>query len=163
MTKGDFEIASYGLFNKNEKILICLRIPNSGGNRYYFFIENKSDFDDLINSCNPSDSLTVFKSFNELCTGVITIDFIDKSLKLISEKESIQEIIILESSYQEFKRNRYSDWQGVESISEFKEVLTESFGKDVSIILEPEFWNTEDTYHLYIPDENGISKPGNAY
>jgi frataxin-like iron-binding protein CyaY len=163
MTKNDFEIASYGLLNENKKILICLRIPNSGNNRHYFFIENKSDFDDLISSCNPSDSLTVFKSFNELCIGLITIDFINKSLQLISEKESLQEIIILEGSYQEFKRKGYSEWQDVESISEFKEVLTESFGKNVSIILEPEFWNTEDTFHLYIPDKNGISKPGNAY
>jgi hypothetical protein len=163
MTKSEFEIASYGLLNENEKVLVFLRIPNSGNNRHYFFIENKRDFDDLISNCNPSDSLTVFKSFNELCTGLITIDFIDKSLQLISEKESLTEVIILEDSYQEFKRKGYSEWQGVESASEFKEVLTESFGKNVSIILEPEFWNTEETFHLYIPDESGISKPGNAY
>jgi hypothetical protein len=163
MTKSEFLIASYRLLNKNEKVLIFLRIPNSGNNRHYFFIENKRDLDNLVDNCNPSDSLTVFKSFNELCSGLITTDFINKSLQLISETESLTEVIVLEGSYREFKRNGYSEWQVVESVSEFKELLIENFGKNFSVILEPEFWNTEETFHLYIPDKKGISKPGNAY
>lgn len=163
MTKIEFEKASYKLLDEEKKILIFLRIPNSGNNRHYFFIENKEDFEELIGNCNPCDSLTVFKSFNELCDGLVTIDFIDKSLQLISEKVSLTEIIILEDSYEEFKMKGYSEWKGVESVSEFKEVLVENLGKNVSIVLEPEFWNTEKTFHLYIPDKNGISKSGNAY
>jgi hypothetical protein len=84
MTKNEFEKVTYQLLSQNQKNLIFLRIPNSAGNRHYFFIENKNDFDDLLNNCDPSDSLSVFKSFNELSSGLVTKEFIDNSLKLIS-------------------------------------------------------------------------------
>ena len=163
MTREKFEKEVYRLLNRNHKVLVFLRIPNSGNNRHYFFIENKRDFDDLLTHCNPSDSVTVFKSFNELCHGQVSNQFIKDALELIPLKNALTEIVILEDSYKEFKIKGYAEWQGVESTDEFKEVLTENFGKNVSIIIEPEFWDTESTFHLYIPDENGISKPGNAY
>lgn len=163
MTKKKFENATYQLLNENQKILVFLRIPNSGNNSHYFFIDNKNNFEDLLNYCNPSDSITVFKSFNQLSGGTVTNSFIDDSLNLISTKNSLTEIIILEDSYKEFKRKGYSEWGSFESIEELKETLKDYLGKSVSIILEPEFWNTEDTFHLYIPDKNGVSKPGNSY
>lgn len=163
MKKEVFENTFFSLLNDNEKILICLRIPNSGNNIHYFFIENRSDFDNLISICNPSDSLTVFKSFNEIYCGLISTNCIRSLLQFVSEKDFLQEVLILESSYQEFKRKGFSEWQGLESISEFREVLTENCGMNRSIILGAELWNTDNTINLYIPNINGFSKPGNSY
>lgn len=87
MKKEVFENTFYSLLNDNEKILICLRIPNSGNNIHYFFIENRSDFDNLISICNPSDSLTVYKSFNEIYCGLISTNCIRSLLQFVSEKD----------------------------------------------------------------------------
>ena len=163
MTKKEFEIASYRLLNENEKILIFLRIPNSGNNRHFFFIENKRDFDDLVSNCNPSDSITVFKSFTELYNGIVTHDFIDKSLQFNFQEKSITEVVVLEDSYPEFKEKGCANWDSAESIDEFKEVLNENLDKHISIIIEPKFWDEENTYHLYVPNKYGISIPGKSY
>lgn len=163
MRKKEFEKLSLELLDESQKILVLLRRPNSGNSKHYVFIENKEDFKELLDSCNHGDSLSVFKSFNEICNGVVTDNFINESLHLVLEETSFTEVIILEDSYLEFKTKGYAEWQVVESVDEFKEVLTENLGTNISVIIEPEFWKTEKTFHLYVPDEKGISKSGGSY
>lgn len=160
MTKTEFQQAAYKLLTENGKLLIFLRIPNSGNSRHYFFVDNKEDFNDFLSTSKPSDSITIFKSYNELCTGLITKDFIDNSLKILATQNIISEILILEDSY---KDKSYAEWHCVESIEELKDVLKENFGNNVTIILEPDFCDELNTFHLYVPDKKGISKPGNTY
>ncbi len=140
-----------------------MRIPNSGNSRHYFFVENTNDFNDLVNTSKPSDSITIFKSYKELCTGLITNEFIGNSIKILTTQDIISEILILEDSYKEYKDKGYTEWYCVESVEEFKETLIESLDTKVTIILEPDFCDELNIFHLYVPDKKGISKSGNAY
>ncbi len=163
MTKTKFKKNVYKLLDQNKQILVFVRIPNSGNNRHYFFINNKTDFDNLIINSNTSDSITIFKTIKLLESGLVTKEFIKKVLISISKDRFKSELIILKDSYEGFKEKKYSQWDSVENISELEEVLLDSIGEHINLIKDPEFWDKLNTYHLYFPNKLGISKPGKAY
>ncbi len=106
MTKTKFKKNVYKLLDQNKQILVFVRIPNSGNNRHYFFINNKTDFDNLIINSNTSDSITIFKTIKLLESGLVTKEFIKKILISISKDSFKSELIILKSSYEDFKEKK---------------------------------------------------------
>ena len=70
MTTRDFIKSITELLKYNTKVLILVRIPNFGNNQNYFFMENLNKLDELINESNENDSITAFKTINELNNGL---------------------------------------------------------------------------------------------
>ena len=70
MTTRDFIKSITELLKYNTKVLILVRIPNFGNNQNYFFMENLNELDELINESNENDSITAFKTINELNNGL---------------------------------------------------------------------------------------------
>ncbi|MFK7750507.1 MAG: hypothetical protein AB8B65_19100 [Kordia sp.] len=71
--------------------------------------------------------------------------------------------MIVTDSYKNYQQKEGSDWEFAENLIELQEVLTDNLGKNVTITLEPECFNEDNEFHLYVPNENGISKPGHSY
>ncbi|WP_459211520.1 hypothetical protein [Aquimarina rhabdastrellae] len=163
MTKSDFIKRVTELLKDNAKVLILVRIPNSGNNRNYFFMENSNELDELINESNESDSITAFKEINELNNGLVTEDFIKIVMESQVENSFDHELLIVNNTYREYQQNGGSEWNTVENVNELKEILSDTIGEKISIILEPDFCDEQNTFHLYVPDKNGISKPGATY
>lgn len=163
MTKTDFLESTYELINENEKVLAFVRIPNSGNNRHYFFIESKNQLDKLVQKSNESDSITIFKNITEYDSGLITTEFINKNIVLSSKEVFKLELVIITDTYDEYEKKGYSEWEYIENLTDLKSILLDNIGKIAVIILEPNFCNEQNTYHLYVPNKNGISKPGIAY
>ncbi|EZH75880.1 hypothetical protein ATO12_03560 [Aquimarina atlantica] len=163
MTKNDFIKYVTELLKGNNKVLVLVRIPNSGNNRNYFFLENPNELGELIAESNASDSITVFKSINQLNSGLVTEDFI-RTITESQIKDNFEpELLIINNTYKEYRKNGSSEWNTVENIDELKEILTDNTGENISIILEPDFCNEQNTFHLYVPDEYGVSKSGASY
>jgi len=162
MTKIEFVNTTYQLLEEKDRVLVFLRIPNSGNNRHYFFV-NQEDFDDLMRRCNPSDSITIFRSINLLNSGIVSNKFIESFLKSTSQDNFKPELVVLKDNYNGFKEKGYSEWAGVENMNELEEYLSESIGEYVSLLGGLDFCDELNTIHLYFPDKNGLSKPGNAY
>ncbi len=163
MTKSDFIKSVTELLKDNVKVLVLVRIPNSGNNRNYFFMENSNELERLINESNESDSITVFKEINELNTGLVTEDFIRIVTESQVENSFDPELLIVNNNYREYKKNGSSEWNTVENVNELKEVLTDTIDEKISIISEPDFCDEQNTFHLYVPNKYGISKPGATY
>ena len=70
MTTRDFIKSITELLKYNTKVLILVRIQNFGNNQNYFFMENLNELDELINESNENDSITAFKTINELNNGL---------------------------------------------------------------------------------------------
>lgn len=163
MTKNEFINSVTELLKDNKRVLALIRIPNSGNNRNYFFLENPNEIGELINESNASDSITVFKAINELNNGLVTEDFI-KSITEPQVKDNFEpELLIINNTYREYQKNGYSEWNIAENLNELKEVLTDNIDQTITIILEPDFCDEQNTFHLYVPDEFGVSKSGSAY
>ncbi|WP_282081596.1 hypothetical protein [Aquimarina algiphila] len=163
MTKSDFIKSVTELLKNNVKVLVLVRIPNSGNNRNYFFMENSNELEGLINESNESDSITVFKEINELNTGLVTEGFIRIVTESQVENSFDPELLIVNNTYREYQKNGSSECNTVENVNELKEVLTDTIGEKISIISEPDFCDEQNTFHLYVPNKYGISKPGATY
>ena len=163
MTKINFIKSITDLLKENNKVLTFVRIPNSGSNRNYFFMENINDLNELLSRSNASDSITVFKTINELNNGLVTELFIKNLITSQSHNNFKTELLIVNNTYREYQKNGVSKWAIVENIDELKEELTDSMNEKVSILLEPDFCDEQNTFHLYVPDKYGISKPGASY
>ncbi|AXT54655.1 hypothetical protein D1815_02385 [Aquimarina sp. AD1] len=163
MTKSDFIKSVTKLLKDNAKVLVLVRIPNSGNNRNYFFMENSNELDELINESNESDSITVFKEVNELNNGIVTEDFIKTVTESQVENNFDPELLIVNNTYKEYKKNGGSEWNTVENVNELKEIMTDTIGEKMSIISEPDFCDEVNTFHLYVPDKYGVSKSGTSY
>ncbi|AXT59292.1 hypothetical protein D1816_02660 [Aquimarina sp. AD10] len=163
MTKDDFIKSVTELLKDNNRVLALVRIPNSGNNRNYFFLENPNQIGELINESNTSDSITVFKAINELNNGLVTEDFI-KTITESQVKDNFEpEFLIVNNTYREYQEKGDSEWNTVENVNELKEVLIDNIGETVTIISEPDFYDEQNTFHLYVPDEYGVSKSGASY
>ncbi len=163
MIKKDFIKSVTELLKSNAKVLTFVRIPNSGNNRNYFFLENSYELNELIDKSNESYSITVFKTINELNHGLVTQDFI-KNVTDSQIKDSFEtELLIINNTYEEYQKNGYTEWNVVENINELKEVLIDTINKKITILSEPDFCNEQNMFHLYVPDKYGKSKPGASY
>ncbi len=164
MTLQDYFIKDVqNLLAKKGKVLAFVRIPNSGNNRHYFFIENNSQLNDLIKKSKTSDSITIFKEISILDSGIVTSKFILRNIEHLSSYNFNPEIIIVNDTYSEYTNKQYSEWDYADSISELESILNDSIGKFITIIHEPDFCDESNTFHLYVPDKNGISKSGYSY
>ena len=163
MTKNAFIKSVTKLLINHTRVLVLLRIPNSGNNRHYFFIENLNNLTDLINECNTSDSITVFKSIKEFKSGLITKDFIKGIVKSKKQDKFNSELLIVNSNYREYKTNKNTEWDVAENSKELEEILKDNLGTKTTIISEPDFCDESNTFHLYVPNKFGLSKPGKSY
>lgn len=164
MNKLDFIKVVNDLLKNSKKVLVFLRIPNSGNNRHYFFIDNINQLERLIEKGNVSDSITVFKSFNEIYVDKISENAISNLLDKLTINQFNPELIIITDTYEEYKKFGYTNWDSTENKTELKEVLLEYYmGKIVTIVPEIDFCDEENTYHLYVPNKYGVSKPENVY
>jgi len=151
----EFQKNGIKLIQTNGEVLILIRYPYQAGNRDYFIIKSEKDFINFLNERKSKESITLFKSIENVAEGLINEDFIRITLEELEEP-------------------KYSDWltlfPGIKDknenwfYDETKEDLEESFrfnmGSYVRIVEDSLWLNEELIFHAYVPDEDGEIRPG---
>ncbi|WP_298508393.1 hypothetical protein [uncultured Kordia sp.] len=162
MTLSNFKHTVFDLLKKNSQVLAFVRIPNAANTNYYFFLKSMKDVESLLNNSNPSDSITIFKSIDILDSGIITEAFI-KTILTTTSNYSFDPELVVTTHYNHELQKEDAEHEYAESTNQLKEVLTKLMGIYITLIKEPDFLDDENTFHIYVPDKNGISKPGHSY
>ena len=141
------------LASNNEEILILVRYVYGAGSRDFVLLDSMTKFSDLLQCCRERDSVTVMKSFNVICRGIVTDDFI---VSAIADYESDKSWILIGGDNYEYT----ADWAFAESEAELKEELDARLGNEVCIVSEPDHWSETDAMTAYVPDSDGVVRPG---
>lgn len=162
MNEKEFLASVKSLFKTQSKLLVLIRYHAAAGSKDYVIVEGLSDVIEVIERCQEKDSITVFKNYEEVVTGMITKDLIEVLSKTIASRFK-EELLIVFDSFKDFKNNKdycFDSWEFIEDVEELTEFLKDNLNRNITCIVDLEFWNEENTINLYVPDKCGISRAG---
>lgn len=140
-------------FQDDARVLILVRYVYAAGNRDYILQENFEQFAELVVRLNEKDSVMIARRFTVIKEGGVDQRFIDE---LISMYPSGSSWILIGADNFEYT----SDWAYAETVSELNEGLGDRIGNNVCVVDEPDYINTEKFMEAYVPDSDGIVRPG---
>ena len=135
------------------EVLIVSRYVYGDGNRDFIILDDMAEFDKLIKKLRNKDSVIEMKSFDKIREGTIDQRFIDRILPIYSEGATW--IILGPDNFE-----HTSNWAYAESKDELNEELKNRLGNHVCIVREPEYISDSSSIEAYVPDEDGIVRPG---
>ena len=141
----------------NGEILIMVRYAYSAGSKDFFIIDSEEEFSVFLEARKPKDSITIFKTFENLTEGVVNEDFINKTLNTLVKPKSSDWIVIFPKIIDKWGN---PDWSFEETKEELEEILQDQIVDYVRILEEPDWLNEELVFHAYVPDEDGEVRPG---
>jgi hypothetical protein len=139
------------ILSKKGELLTLVRYHGEAGNRDFLIIRSAAEFDEFFNKRSPRDSITFFKSFSCLRKGIVNSTFIDEALRILSKPDKREFLVIWDKS---------GGWFWAENLEQLEEELEEEMGQSVQILAEPDWFNEEKAITIYVPDEDGVIRPG---
>jgi hypothetical protein len=149
----EFRSTGLLLIQQLGEILTLVRYPFSAGDKDFILINSDNDFKEFLDNRKPKDSVTIFKTVETLADGIVTQDFIDKTLTQLKLIESADWLVIL-------PRQQVKNWTFANTEEELREVLHDNIGHYVKILEEPDWLDDKKVIHGYEPDEDGQIRPG---
>lgn len=143
------------LIEEQGEVLIKIRFPYQAGSKGFFIIKNKDEFVEFISKREARESISIYKVVEKIIEGRINIEFIENVLTQLDKPKYTDWLIIPSGIYIENDNWNYKDTK-----EELKETLELCLGQDIQILEDPEFVNEDLIIHAYIPDEDGIVRPG---
>jgi hypothetical protein len=135
------------------EVLVVIRYVYGAGNRDFLILRDMTEFDSLLGALRCRDSVIVMRSFKKIKDGRVDQAFLEGALEKYSEGTSW--IIVGEDNFE-----HTADWAYAESRDELTEELQDRMGNHVIIVAEPDYINDDDSISAYVPDEDGIVRPG---
>ena len=123
-------------------------------NKDFFHITSEFEFDNFLNSRVSKECITLFRNkFKIIARGVIN-DYFIRNIKNSIKTHIVDWVII----GKEDDGTQWSCW--ISDEDELNEAMEDEFGKEVLIIEDQDWFNEEETIHAYVPDEDGVVRPG---
>ncbi len=97
--------------------------------------------------------MIIVKQFEVVKEGLVDQRFTDELLP--AYRSGTSWILIGPDNYE-----HTADWAYAESDSELREELDDRIGNSVCVIKEPNYISTDETFDAYVPDADGLVRPG---
>jgi len=145
----------FDLIEELGEVVVKVRYPYQAGNKDFFILKTKNEFEDFLNKRESRDSVTIFKSVEKVTEGLITEEFIEKTLNEIGKPKYTDWLVIFPGI-----ANLNESWFHDETKEDLEESLSINLGNQVKIFEDPDWLEEEMIYHAYAPDEDGEIRPG---
>ena len=138
----------------DDETLVLLRYPNSAGNRDFVRCVNGGEFDALVASQRAKTSVIVIRNCRLLKRGIVDEAFIDFTAS--SLPNATGDWLLIGSC----NDKTLGDWTFCEDRAELRGNLRDRVGLETFIFAEPDWFDEIDTISAYVPDADGIARPG---
>lgn len=142
-------IAEYG------EILVKIRYPGLAGSKSFLVLNTENDFIEFLNNRNVRDSITIYKVIEKVKEGLITTEFVKNTLNQLEKPKYADWLVVFPK--EKFDRE---NWHYDDTLKELKETFELYSGKYIQILEDPDYLGEDFIYHAYVPDEDGIVRPG---
>ena len=134
------------------EILVVVRYVYGAGAREFLFFKDMTLFRAMLNRLRRRDSVVVMKSFRKVIEGAVDGPFVDAAAARYAEGK---DWVLLDADAPKFARS-YCVESGAELMAELREMQ----GRRVCIIEEPDVASEEHSIGAYVPDPDGVVRPG---
>lgn len=135
------------------EVLVVVRYVYGAGNRDFLILKNMTEFNRLLGRLRRRDSVVVMKSFRKIKEGMVDQAFIEAATAVYPKGGNW--ILIGKDNFKHTADRAYAFSEG-----EVNEGLRDRLGNHVCIIDEPNYISDDYSIGAYIPDEDGIVRPG---
>ncbi len=151
-THPDFKKNALKILKENSHLIIFTRYS---ANKEFYHIKSEKEFDEFLKTRINKELLTLFKNkFTIIKSGIVNDHFIKEVKSKINEMKKVDWVAI-------GKEKDNSQWSAfVANEEEFEEAIEDEFGNEIIIIEDQDWFNEDITIHAYVPDEDGIVRPG---
>ena len=151
----DFQRRGIQIIEEKGELLVLVRYPYQAGNKDFYLLNSKDDFLKFLDIRSPKELISIFSKIEDVVSGVVKEDFI-KQVKSKIEKPKYTDWITLFLDIQDEGQHWYYD----ETKEELEESLLTNIGRSVRIIEDPEWLDISLICNGYIPDDDGVIRPG---
>jgi len=135
------------------EVLVVVRYVYGAGKRDFLILKNMTAFNRLLETLRSRDSVVVMKSFPKIKEGRVDQAFIEAAAAVY--RTGANWILIEKDNFEHIAHFAYGGSEG-----EVREELGDRSGKHVCIVDEPNYISDEHSIGAYMPDEDGIIRPG---
>lgn len=150
-----FRNAGLEIIEKNGEILILVVYPFSAGAKDFYILKSAEEFLTFLGSRSAKELIILFKSFTTIKHGKVTKDFIKKSIKELPPLSDSDWLTIFPNDM-----DKAGIWHFDENKEELVDTLNDHFGQFVRILEEPNWQNEKLILKAYVPDVDGVVRPG---
>ena len=137
----------------NGEILVVVRYVYGAGEREFLFFRYMSEFHASVTRLRPRDSVVVMKSFRDVIAGTVDSQFIET---VVGRYRHGEDWVVVDYDAPKFTTKNYY----ASSKAGLVEELEELRGHRVRIIEEPNYISAEHSIGAYVPDPDGVVRPG---
>jgi hypothetical protein len=135
------------------EVLVVVRYVYGAGRRDFLILKNITEFQRLIGGLRTRDSVVVMKSFQKIKEGKVDEAFIEAAAAIYPTGANW--ILIGKDNFEYTPGFAYAS-----SDEELRENLQDRLGNHVFIVDEPNYISDDQSVAAYIPDEDGVVRPG---
>ena len=140
------------------EVLLLIRYHAAAGNKDFEFFSSFHALTERLNWLPIRTSVVAFKQPQLPFRGIVDDDYIAKSLSSIP---SGSEYLVVETKLSAYDKSSVSRWSAGESHSDLRRDLEERRGDSVAVgVYPPWLEDTENVISAYVPDEDGVVRPG---
>jgi len=151
-TDRTFQQAVEDLLSGGE-ILVVVRYVYGAGAREFLFFKDMTEFRTSMTRLRRRDSVVVMKSFRDVIAGTVDTQFIEAAAELCRHGENW---VVINYDASKFVAKNFSVSSKANLVQELERVR----GHRVRIIEEPNGISAEHSIEAYVPDPDGIVRPG---
>jgi hypothetical protein len=148
-------------FENNELIIVLIRYANSAGAKDYLLVRTKDEFDKLLQQLRSKTSITVFFESAFALKGISNAELRNKTKKLFCEEHEEYEGLDIICTDPKLGEKIERDIMFMQKLEVIDEWLERHHGYQV-FIGTMKFWcdNNKDFLTAYVPDDDGVVRPG---
>lgn len=135
------------------EILVVVRYAYGGGARDFLFLKDVSEFHGLLGRLKCRDSVVVMKSFSKVLEGKIDPELLDAAAEAYPDGACW---IVVDKNAPKYEAGNCA----AETRADLLDELRDRMGRYVRIIKEPNYISAAHSIAAYIPDEDGVVRPG---
>lgn len=140
------------LFQTASRVLVLIRYAGGAGSRQFLMLPSFDSFLAQLKKCKAQDDVTVMFSYQIVREGVVDQRF---SEHVMAQYNVDDEWLIIEEMDQ--CGGPYSQ---IDCREELAAELLDLYGEKVCIVVDPDWMDDEKAIHAYLPDPDGIVRPG---
>ena len=153
VSDSDFQAKIRQIFHAQARLAVLIRYAYRAGGRDFYLLSRLESLEELIGGCKERDLVTVFATVRIIAEGVVDDDF---AAALEARLNAGEKWMLIGGD----NGDGTPEWDFAETEEELRGGLDSRVGMAVSIIEEPD-WVTEGlSVSAYIPDRDGIVRPG---
>jgi len=152
-SKPYFKNSAFEIIKETREILLLIRRPYTAGGKDYFLFKSKEELNKIFDKLKSGDALTIIKDYTKIKETIIDEELIVELKNSYNIKRVDWLLFIFEKDGEQ-----WSNW--ITDEEDFKDCIEEEKGSFIVLMEDPDWLNEETTIHAYVPDPDGIVRPG---